>query len=88
MRPSIAATGKSNDQRTATLRQMTADQLLGLGTHRIAYLRAVRMMAKGSSCSMERTECLWRRSMTSIPQWSSPPSVVSISSQCTELRCR
>ena len=40
MRPSIAATGKSNDQRTATLRQMTADQLLGLGTHRIAYLRA------------------------------------------------
>ena len=40
MRHSIAASGKSADRRTAALRQMTADQLLGLGTYRVAYLRA------------------------------------------------
>ena len=40
MRPSIAASGKIADRRTAALRQMTVDQLLGLGTHRVAYLRA------------------------------------------------
>ena len=40
MRPSITAYGNGADRRTATLRQMTADQLLDLGTSRVAYLRS------------------------------------------------
>jgi hypothetical protein len=39
MRPSITAYGKGADRRTASLRQMTVDQLLDLGTSRVAYLR-------------------------------------------------
>ena len=39
MRPSIATSGKTADRRTAALRQMTVDQLLGLGAHRVAYMR-------------------------------------------------
>lgn len=40
MRTSNATSGQSADQRTAALRQMTAHQLLDLGTHRFVYLRA------------------------------------------------
>ena len=39
MRSSLADSGKSADQRTVTLRQMTAEQLLALGARRVAYLR-------------------------------------------------
>ena len=40
MRPSITAYGNGADRRTASLRQMTVDQLLDLGTSRVAYLRS------------------------------------------------
>jgi hypothetical protein len=40
MRPSITASGNGADGQAAALRQMTADQLRGLGTHQVAYLRA------------------------------------------------
>jgi hypothetical protein len=39
MRSSLADSGKSADQRTVTLRQMTAEQLLALGVRQVAYLR-------------------------------------------------
>jgi len=40
MRSSNTASGQSNDRRAAALRQMTADQLLDLGTRQVVYLRA------------------------------------------------
>ena len=40
MRPSITASENAVDRRTAALRHMTADQLRGLGTHQLVYLRA------------------------------------------------
>ena len=40
MRSSNTASGQSNDRRAAALRQMTADQLLDLGTRQVVYPRA------------------------------------------------
>ena len=40
MRPSINGSRNGADQQTAALRQMTVDQLLGLGTCQVVYLRA------------------------------------------------
>ena len=40
MRSSNTASGQSADRRAAALRQMTADQLLDLGTRQVVYLRA------------------------------------------------
>jgi hypothetical protein len=40
MRPSLTASGNGADRRTAALRQMTADQFLGLGMRQVVYLRA------------------------------------------------
>ena len=40
MRPSLAASGNSFDRRSAALRQIPAEQLLGLGMHQVVYLRA------------------------------------------------
>lgn len=40
MRTSIPASGNAADPRTAVLRQMTADQLRGLGIQEFVYLRA------------------------------------------------
>jgi hypothetical protein len=40
MRPSINASRNGADRQTATLRQMTVDQLLDLGTSRVVYLRS------------------------------------------------
>ena len=42
MRPSNTASGIAADRRVAALRHMTADQLRGLGTHQVVYLRAGR----------------------------------------------
>jgi hypothetical protein len=39
MRTSNATSGQSVDRRAAVLRQMTADQLLDLGTRQFVYLR-------------------------------------------------
>ena len=88
MRTSIAASGKTADRRTATLRQMTVDQLLGLGTHRVAYLRAGTYHDEKLFVLYGADRVPWRQSMTSRPQWRSPASAVSNSSQCTEQRCR
>jgi hypothetical protein len=40
MRSSNTASRQSDDRRAAALRQMTADQLLDLGTRQVVYLRA------------------------------------------------
>src|SRR5690242_139794 len=40
MRPSNTASGVAADPRVAALRHITADELRGLGTHQIVYLRA------------------------------------------------
>jgi hypothetical protein len=40
MRRSISASGNGADPQAAALRQMTADQLRGLGAHQVVYLRA------------------------------------------------
>jgi hypothetical protein len=40
MRPSINASRNGADRQTAALRQMTVDQLLGLGTCQVVYVRA------------------------------------------------
>ena len=40
MRPSTTASANGADQRTTSLRQMIADQLLDVGTRGMAYLRA------------------------------------------------
>ena len=48
MRSSNTASGHSADRRTAALRQMTADQLLDLGSARSSIYERARMMAKGS----------------------------------------
>ena len=39
MRSSNTASGQSDDRRATALRQMTADQLLDLGTRQVVYLR-------------------------------------------------
>jgi len=53
MRPSVIASGNGADRRTAALRQMTAEQLLGLGTHHVVYLRS-------GTCNGERLLVLYR----------------------------
>ena len=40
MRPSNTASGVAADPRVAALRHITADELRGLGTHQVVYLRA------------------------------------------------
>lgn len=42
MRPSNTASGIAADRRAAALRHMTANELRGLGTHQVVYLRAGR----------------------------------------------